>query len=89
VLARYLARTNIQAQQTDVPADPDARDNLFEPRDATVDRGSHGPFDEQAHDTSPTQVLSRNRGKIAVGAAVLAAAVAAATAARDQQGSVT
>jgi hypothetical protein len=89
VLARYLARTNIQAQQTDVPADPDARDNLFEPQDAAVDRGSHGPFEEQAHDASPTQVLSRNRGNIAAGAAVLAAAVAAITAARDQQGSVT
>lgn len=75
LVARYLARTNIEAQQTERPADPDAPDNIFEPRDEHEDRGSHGPFDEQAHATSPGQVLSRNRGLVA-GAAVLTAAAA-------------
>ncbi|MBW3665334.1 MAG: SDR family oxidoreductase [Actinobacteria bacterium] len=79
LVARYLARTNIDAQQTDDPADPDSPDNLFEPADAERDYGSHGPFDDRAHATSPLQVLSRNRGRVAVGAALAAAAVAALT----------
>lgn len=82
LLARYLARTNIDAQQTDQPADPDAPDNLFTPADAERDHGSHGPFDDRAHATSPVQTLSRNRGKAAAGVALLATAAAAATAAR-------
>lgn len=71
--ARYLARTNIQAQQTDEPASPDAPDNLFDPADANEDHGSHGPFDDQAHDRSPAQIISQHRGKIATGAALAAA----------------
>jgi NAD(P)-dependent dehydrogenase (short-subunit alcohol dehydrogenase family) len=78
LLARYLARTNIDAQQTDEPASPDAPDNLFAPQDQDEDRGSHGPFDGQAHEHSPTQVLSRNRGKLATVAALMAATLLAA-----------
>jgi NAD(P)-dependent dehydrogenase (short-subunit alcohol dehydrogenase family) len=77
LIARYLARTNIQAQQTDEPARPDAPDNLFEPVDAGEDHGSHGPFDDQAHDTSPAQILSQHRAKVATGIALAAAGWAA------------
>ncbi|MBW3578810.1 MAG: hypothetical protein KY462_13935 [Actinobacteria bacterium] len=61
---RYLARTNSEAQQTDTPASADDPDNLLEPQDQDRDRGSHGPFDDQAHQISQLQVLSRNRGKV-------------------------
>jgi NAD(P)-dependent dehydrogenase (short-subunit alcohol dehydrogenase family) len=73
LMARYLARTNIDAQQTDRPADPDAPDNLFEPQDQDVDRGSHGPFDDQAHAASPMEVLTRNPGRVAAGIGATAA----------------
>jgi NAD(P)-dependent dehydrogenase (short-subunit alcohol dehydrogenase family) len=78
LLARYLARTNIEAQQTGEPATGDAPDNLFAPQDQYEDRGSHGPFDDQAHEYSPVQVLSRNRGKLATGAVLTAATLLAA-----------
>jgi NAD(P)-dependent dehydrogenase (short-subunit alcohol dehydrogenase family) len=45
---RYLARTNVQAQQTDQPLDPTRRDYLYEPLDDHADRGAHGPFDARA-----------------------------------------
>jgi short-subunit dehydrogenase len=46
---RYLARTNIKAQQVpDRPIDPDnRRDNLFTPPPG--DPGAHGIFDDRAH----------------------------------------
>ncbi|MDP8931944.1 MAG: SDR family oxidoreductase [Actinomycetota bacterium] len=77
VLARYLARTNIDAQQTDRPSSPDDLDNLFEPQDHDRDRGCYGPFTDQAHEMSPVQVVSRNRGKVVAGVAFAAMAVAA------------
>jgi hypothetical protein len=42
---RYLARTNVNAQQTPDPIDPGRPDYLYEPLD---DRGAHGPFDAEA-----------------------------------------
>ncbi len=72
LLARYLAHANIKAQQTDEPVREQQLDNLFTPADDDRDHGSHGPFDDEAHASSPTQVVSRNRGKIALGAAALA-----------------
>jgi hypothetical protein len=45
---RYLARTNVKAQQTDKPLDPSRPDYLHEPLDEGRDRGAHGPFDHQA-----------------------------------------
>jgi NAD(P)-dependent dehydrogenase (short-subunit alcohol dehydrogenase family) len=74
LVARYLARTNISAQQTDTPASPQPLDNLFTPADQDADRGSHGPFDDQAHASSIAQTVSRNRGPIALGVASLVAA---------------
>jgi NAD(P)-dependent dehydrogenase (short-subunit alcohol dehydrogenase family) len=45
---RYLAKTNVKAQQTDQPLDPGRPDYLHEPLDVAGDRGAHGPFDAQA-----------------------------------------
>ena len=42
LMARYLARTNIDAQQTNEPA-PGGAGNLFEPQDQFDDHGSHAP----------------------------------------------
>jgi len=70
---RYLARSGYDAQQRDVPADPNRPDNLFEPVDE--DRGAHGPFDDESHDRSIQAALSRHRRSLGLGA--LASAVAA------------
>jgi NADP-dependent 3-hydroxy acid dehydrogenase YdfG len=45
---RYLARTNVKAQQADRPLDPSRPDYLHAPLDDDADRGAHGPFDAQA-----------------------------------------
>jgi NAD(P)-dependent dehydrogenase (short-subunit alcohol dehydrogenase family) len=45
---RYLARTNVKAQQSDQPLDPTRSDYLREPLDNTEDRGAHGPFGGRA-----------------------------------------
>ena len=71
LVGRYLAATNIDAQQTDEPAPPDAPDNLFQPRDADRDCGAHGPFSQQAKDHSVSQSLSRHRGKAATALSTL------------------
>src|ERR671928_211918 len=41
LLDRYLARTGFKSQQTDEPADPNRRANLWEPVDDTGDYGAH------------------------------------------------
>src|SRR4051794_8185775 len=46
----YLGKTGYDSQMTDEPLDPAGHDNLFEPVDMDEDRGSHGPFDDQAHE---------------------------------------
>jgi hypothetical protein len=57
----------------DKPLDPKGHDNLFEPMDDDEDRGSHGPFDDKAHEHSFQTTLTKHRrlaGSIAaVGAA--------------------
>ena len=73
---RYLARSNIDAQQVpDKPIDPEARpDNLFSPPPG--DPGAHGIFDGEAHARSPQHWLNRHRralgaaGALAAGAAL-------------------
>lgn len=72
LIARYLARTNIDAQQRDEPAEPDAPDNLYEPQDQHHDRGSHGPFDDRAREWSAAQVVSAARAPIGAGLAFAA-----------------
>jgi NADP-dependent 3-hydroxy acid dehydrogenase YdfG len=57
LLDRYLARTNIKAQQTDKPLAPDRPDYLFSPLPG--DRGAHGPFDGEAKRRSLQLALTR------------------------------
>jgi NADP-dependent 3-hydroxy acid dehydrogenase YdfG len=56
---RYLARTNVKAQQADQPLDPSRPDYLHEPLDDAADRGPHGPFDAQAKRRSVQWTLSK------------------------------
>jgi short-subunit dehydrogenase len=80
VADRYLARTNVEAQQTAQPIDPDRPDYLYAPLDDREDRGAHGPFDAEAKGRSVALAFSRRkRPLLGAGAATL---VAAATAAR-------
>jgi short-subunit dehydrogenase len=48
----YLARTNVDAQQSEAPIDPHRPDYLEHPLDDRADRGAHGPFDDEAKDRS-------------------------------------
>jgi NAD(P)-dependent dehydrogenase (short-subunit alcohol dehydrogenase family) len=75
LLDRYLARTNISAQQTNEPNDPEAPGNLFQPLDdaAGQDYGAHGEFDEKAHSRDPQLWLSQHHGLIGAGALAVAA----------------
>lgn len=74
---RYLAKTAYDGQQTDQPIDG-RPDDLDAPLDETEDRGTYGPFDDEAWERSPQAILSRHRGAIAVaGLAGAAAALAA------------
>lgn len=50
-LDHYLAATGYKGQQTRGPADPDRKDNLYEPLPG--DHGAHGKFDATAWDFSP------------------------------------
>ena len=56
---RYLARTNVKAQQTDWPIDPNRPDYLYRPLDEAGDRGAHGPFDDRAKPRSRQAALAR------------------------------
>jgi short-subunit dehydrogenase len=73
---RYLARTNIKAQQVpDRPIDPhQRRDNLFAPPPG--DPGAHGIFDARAHAHSPQTWLAEHRGTVAAAGALAAAGAA-------------
>ena len=77
LMDRYLARTNIDAQQVpEQPIDPESRrDNL------TVappgDPGAHGEFDGRAHPRSPQLWLATHRRALATGAAAGSLAVGA------------
>jgi NAD(P)-dependent dehydrogenase (short-subunit alcohol dehydrogenase family) len=76
VLDRYLAKSGWSSQMTDQDLEPVGHDNLFEPVDE--DRGSHGPFDDQAHEMSPQYELAKRRGLVfaGMGAAALSAGAA-------------
>jgi hypothetical protein len=59
VLDRYLARTNIEAQQSDMQVPAGRPDNLEEP--VAGSQGVHGIFDEQAKSRSLQSRLSMYR----------------------------
>ena len=67
LVARYLARSAYQGQQTDEPVEGSYREgNLFEP--VPGDRGAHGDFGGQAHEISPQLWVTKNRGGLAAAA---------------------
>jgi NAD(P)-dependent dehydrogenase (short-subunit alcohol dehydrogenase family) len=78
LMDRYLARTNIGAQEAKQPIDPAERpDNLFAPPPG--DPGAHGAFDDKAHARSPQLWLTTHRGAVAAATALAASGVAALT----------
>ena len=60
----YLARTGVEAQQTDEPENPDRPHNLWAPVDDERDFGAHGRFDHRAHDTSYQLWMTRHRSAV-------------------------
>jgi NAD(P)-dependent dehydrogenase (short-subunit alcohol dehydrogenase family) len=86
LLDRYLARTNVAAQQTSTPNDPEAPGNLWQPEDDApgTDHGAHGVFDERSHSHDPQLWLSRHHRWVGLGTG--AAAVAAGWLARRATG---
>ncbi len=72
---RYLARTGIDAQQTDEPVGKDRQDNLFEP--VPGPGATRGDFDQKAKARSVQWLGTRHRRLLAAaaGAATVAAAI--------------
>jgi NAD(P)-dependent dehydrogenase (short-subunit alcohol dehydrogenase family) len=62
----YLARTGYRAQQTHEPADPDRKDNLFEPVPGV--RGARGRFADRAKPNSVQLRLAMKRDWLATAA---------------------
>ncbi|HVL97836.1 MAG TPA: SDR family oxidoreductase [Egibacteraceae bacterium] len=78
LLDRFLARTNVEDQQSPDHDPPGERSNTWEPVPGG-DIAAHGAFDDQAHARSPELWLSLHRGAVAAaGAALLGIAAAAA-----------
>jgi NAD(P)-dependent dehydrogenase (short-subunit alcohol dehydrogenase family) len=75
LLDRYLGRTGVKGQQTDLPVSPDRPSNLWAP--VEDDPGAHGIFDDKAHRRSLSLTVSRRRRPLTF-AALGAAAVSAA-----------
>ncbi|CAN5523290.1 hypothetical protein BH18ACT1_BH18ACT1_12340 [soil metagenome] len=78
---RYLARSNIEAQQTDTPIDPDRPDYLFEP--VPGDPGAHGIFDDEAVHRSVRVAVTTHRAVLAAGAGAIGLGGLAAAATRS------
>jgi short-subunit dehydrogenase len=76
---RYLARTNVEAQQTPDPIDPDRPDYLYRP---LGDRGSHGPFAGEARASSVQLALAKRRRALTLAAAATAVGAAGTALAR-------
>lgn len=70
---QVLARDGFDGQQTDEPADPDRKNNLWEP--VNEDRGAYGDFASVATDKSLTLWASMNRNLVRSAAAILLASV--------------
>lgn len=77
LLDRYLARTNIAAQQRDEPVEPGRLSNLWQP--VAGDHGAHGDFDSRAKPRS-IQWLVNERKPLAVVAGACLTALAASKA---------
>jgi NAD(P)-dependent dehydrogenase (short-subunit alcohol dehydrogenase family) len=72
LLDRYLGAMGYDAQQSDIPIEPNRPSNLWEP--VPGDHGAHGEFDERAHANSPQWWLTKHRGLALLGGGVLALA---------------
>lgn len=85
LVARYLARSGIDDQQTDEPVDLEGwSDNLDAPVDDSVDYGAHGIFDDQAKKHSMHAWANTHRLlTVGIGAAAAGAAAAGMAALRD------
>ena len=70
----YLAKNGYDGQQTNEPVEPDRRDNLWEP--VPGDHGAHGSFDDRASTSSPQLWLSKNRKRLTMAGASVAAGFA-------------
>jgi short-subunit dehydrogenase len=64
-LDRYLARIGYDAQQTDGLADPDRKDNVYEP--VPGDAGAHGDFDDRSSDRCYQWWANTHRGWLLAG----------------------
>jgi NADP-dependent 3-hydroxy acid dehydrogenase YdfG len=80
VADRYLARTNIEAQQTGDRIPPGRPDYLYAPLPGL--HATHGRFDAVAKDRSPTWWATKHRARLAAGALLAGAAGLGAAAAR-------
>ncbi|HJQ42054.1 MAG TPA: SDR family oxidoreductase [Jatrophihabitantaceae bacterium] len=74
LLDRYLARTNIDAQQIDEDTLPSDPANLWAPVDEVEDFGAHGKFRDRTISGDPQPWLSRHHGAVAAVASGLGAA---------------
>ena len=74
MLDRYLAKRGYDSQQTDEPADPSRRDDLFAP--VPGDHGAHGAFDARARSRSLEAWAARHRGVLAGAVVACAAGIA-------------
>jgi short-subunit dehydrogenase len=82
LLDKYLAHAAWEGAMLPQPADPNHRDNFWEP--VPGDQGAHGPFDDQAHSVSPQLWMTRHRnGLLALAGAAVAGAGVAWWATRD------
>lgn len=73
----YLGKTGVTAQQTDEDT-PRWGENLYEPRDAQVDRGARGAFSSSASTHDPVSFLGRHRRLAGVVAVAATGGIAAA-----------
>jgi hypothetical protein len=64
---RYLARTAVKSQLSDVDKPPDRPDNLFEAPPG--DPGAHGPYDDRAHEHSIQWLATKHRRAVLGGVA--------------------
>lgn len=74
VADRFLARTNVEAQQTTEPIAADRPDYLFAPLPG--DRGAHGRFSDEAKPRSIVWWITKRRARLAAAAAAAAGAAA-------------
>ena len=72
-----LRRSGVASQFVDEDL-PRYGPNLYDPADDAVDRGAHGPFDDQARDSDPVSWLGMRVGRLAAHAANAGLTVASA-----------